>query len=170
MSFENDYNDLLEFAKSIIIQKNIYASHTDVVNDAYISHIDSGSAYIKNDVKKKIYSNIINEQSAKSVLVKEDFNNIHFPKETNRHCKGCNELKPLSGFYKNQITQGRIRDILICKDCTIKKQMKYYNANKDKCLSQSKKYKEENKERIRLQKKLYHINKKNQLRITSSIA
>lgn len=156
MTFEKDYDSLIQFAKNHIYQKRLRADPEDLVNEAFIKYIDSGKQYNFIAIQKIIVGESFKELNHERVNVSDTYKGT---KITDCYCKKCNESNPISGFYLRN-SDSILEPMSYCKICTIDKYKKYYYENKIDCLNRSKKYKEQNAVRIRLKKKLYYINNK----------
>lgn len=154
MTFEQDYDILINFAKDNIFRKKLRLDAADLVNDAFIKHSDSGRPYKLSDIKKLIIGKSFKELNHEMIHVSE-FWKPHI-KLTSSYCKKCGDEKPISGFYlydNNTI----LAPFGLCKSCYIENQLEYYNANKQKCLDASREYKEKNKDKIKIKKQEYWI-------------
>ena len=103
MTFEQDYNKLIAYAKKSINSSKIdnYLPE-DAVNDTYIYFIESGKEYSKKAAENKIF-NLISEETSRIKLslsdIKQKSSIFFVDSETEKPCCICKEVKPISLFY-----------------------------------------------------------------------
>lgn len=158
MTFEQDYSILIEYAQKIVWEKRLQSDPSDLVNDAFVAHAESGNSYRISEIKKIIAGCGFKEQNHQMAIVRSETWKPAV-RVVSSYCKACKDEKPLSGFYL-QDNNTVLVPFGLCKDCYIKKQLECYYANKQKWLDASKRYKENNKEKIKLKKQEYHLTNK----------
>jgi len=130
----------------------------DLVNDAYIELFDKNVPYSFNDATKIIARSAFKEKDA-------TYSGI-IAKSRMHDCQKCGESKPVNGFYFI-LKNGQLLPRNICINCYIKKQLDYYNKNKEQLLIKAADYKQANKEKIRLKKQEYYLKNKRKIVETS---
>lgn len=154
MTFEQDYDKLLQFAKKIILEKGLRVAAGDLVNDAFIRFSEDKKPYLIGIIRSYISSGMFREMEHQYANYSE-FTSKKLVKQTSRYCHCCKNDLPMCGFY-TRTKKGLLTISSDCKSCTKKKAIERYNADKQKWLERSKEWKEANKERVRQKKQEYH--------------
>ena len=133
MSIENDYGELIEYAKIKIRNSNL--SEFDLVNESFIRAQASNVPYSKENIFKYISIIFWEEMDrCKSKIPYSDFNKpskeIGFYGETDRQCGVCNEIKTINNFsqwFSSKLGCYKIRRE--CNECRNKKNRENVNKN-----------------------------------------
>lgn len=75
-----------------------------------------------------------------------------------KRCTGCEEVKPVSEFYRNRSNGDGLAHY--CKSCEAERKRKYYEANREKIAESGRRYREANKEKIKEKDRRYRENNK----------
>ena len=81
-----------------------------------------------------------------------------------KECQLCHQMLPISSFYKRKDRNGKYNwTVSYCKECDIKKNIKYRKDNKELFRESENKYKNKyyytNKDKVRIIQKRYYYNK-----------
>lgn len=156
MTFEKDYNKLLNYASQTISNRRLRCEPEDLVNEAYIEFCGFSTEYNYDLVKKLIVALAYTELDYQRANVSGNFKE---EKVTSCTCKKCGDTKPVSGFYLRNY-KSIITIFSLCKTCYNRKISDHYYCNKEKHLERSRIWKQKNAERIRLKKKQYWLKTK----------
>lgn len=118
MTFEQDYNKLLSYAKACL--KNNYSlTEYDLVNDAFLHFHDKPYNFA---AAKTYIGQLSSNDVSNTLTVLENIGHKSNIKEHDKFCKACNESKPVAAFYYNYNNDRHAwRYSTYCKKCTIEK-------------------------------------------------
>jgi len=172
MTFEQDYNKLIDFAKKRLSGVSIdNLLPADLVNSAYLFFIDTGKEYTITAAENRI-TGFIKDECVRIKLPfnesKEDFElndgdtastslHCHNDKATEAICCTCKETKPIGLFpyvYSNKEERKAVRNT--CKDCVSKQVMKWAKNNPEKFKAYQKEYLQRTGKGALYAKKQYH--------------
>lgn len=160
MSFETDYNILLQIATAEIRNKKlINADPSDFVSECYLVLIENKTSYSL-DASKKIINRLCYKQL--DTPIHSQLSDINKPKyfytENSRPCKFCGEEMPINCFRIRSNSTGR-RDTM-CDSCRNKEARDYFKKNRDRCIKRSTDYWKENKDKLNAYKRSRYVSKR----------
>lgn len=141
--FEQDYPDILRYAKSLVSKMQLSILPDDIVNDAYVNLY--GKDYSKALFFKQIKTIALNEKNQSFIPIGHSHRD-YFSKcfDGDHQCKRCKLVKNISQFKIVTKPNGRAWVLRLCNDCAPIVRMEYYYKTKD-----SEKYKKQNADNFR---------------------
>ena len=133
---EQNYNELLEYAKALLVGKGTALDPIDIVNDAYIALYDKEFNF--QDFKNKIKSIFIN------LTVYENGKNFKLPEGLHENtCYKCHVTKPIGAFttYRKPGSKTKNAVLNICTECGNKRANGYRKTEKSKELNRGRQLK-----------------------------
>lgn len=120
MTFEQDYNKILQYAKSKVARYNLNIDASDLVNDAYLKLHDK-PYFIKNYRNEIKNLSLIEKHNVPSNISYGQRGTTHGRFTGHHCCVKCKDVKSASEFYIEKRISGRAYLSTVCKPCHIKR-------------------------------------------------
>lgn len=128
-TFESDYKKIYSAAKRILgvaDRQNLLVTPEDLINSTYLQMAEDSNEYSFELFRKYLWRSYNKE--VKQYYKEPNINNL-FGGLTDKQCKTCREVLPISFFHSETKGDSRIVKMSICKTCNMIRHDQWYKKN-----------------------------------------